>query len=180
MDQEKIIEQTKKWVADVVIGCNFCPFASKVVKENKVRYRVEKCETIAASLDILLEEYLILDKNDDIETTMLILPETFHEFSFYLKLVQLVDKQLRKQQYEGVYQVASFHPDYCFAGEPASDAANFTNRSPYPMLHIIREASIDKALQHYPNPEGIPDRNMHFAREKGAAYMSMLREACLG
>ncbi len=180
MDQEKIIEQTKKWVADVVIGCNFCPFASKVVKENKVRYRVEKCATIAASLEILLEEYDKLNTDAAIETTILILPETFDQFSAYLKLVQLVDKQLRKHDYEGVYQVASFHPDYCFAGEPASDAANFTNRSPYPMLHIIREASIDKALQHYPDPEGIPARNMHFAREKGAVYMSMLREACLG
>ena len=86
---------------------------------------------------------------------------------------------LIEQDYEGIYQLASFHPEYCFAGEDETDAANYTNRSPYPMLHLIREASLEKALQNYPDAELIPERNIALARSKGLAEMKHLLERCL-
>lgn len=86
---------------------------------------------------------------------------------------------MKRKKYEGIYQVASFHPEYVFADSPMDDPANYTNRSPYPMLHILREASIAKAISHYTSPEKIPERNVHFAREKGLAFMKALREASM-
>ncbi|HEV7782749.1 MAG TPA: DUF1415 family protein, partial [Chitinophagaceae bacterium] len=85
----------------------------------------------------------------------------------------------KQNGYEGIYQLASFHPLYLFANSSPTDAANYTNRSVYPMLHLLREESIDKALAHYSDPENIPERNINFAHEKGLTYMKMLRDACL-
>jgi hypothetical protein len=93
--------------------------------------------------------------------------------------VKKSEKLLIKENYDGVYQIASFHPDYCFAGEDENDPANYTNRSIYPMLHILREESLTKALSLYPNPELIPQKNIDFARQKGLQYMQILRATCL-
>ena len=90
----------------------------------------------------------------------------------------MAEKLLKQEGYEGIYQLASFHPLYLFADAAPDDAANYTNRSIYPMLHLLREASIDKALKHYKNPDKIPQHNINFAREKGLVYMQMLRDAC--
>ncbi|MCY4045808.1 MAG: DUF1415 family protein, partial [Cellvibrionales bacterium] len=94
--------------------------------------------------------------------------------------VDVATEQMLVQGYEGVYQLASFHPDYYFDGEPLSDPANYSNRSPYPMLHILREASLEKALNHYNEPESIPERNIAFAREKGADFFTEILTRCLG
>jgi hypothetical protein len=95
-----------------------------------------------------------------------------------LDLVAIAEDVLIDQDYEGVYQLASFHPDYCFADSKPDDAANYTNRSPYPMLHIIREASIEKALTKYPNPEQIPERNMQLTRKLGLEKLQTLLATC--
>ena len=178
-DTTLVIAQTKKWVTDVVIGCNFCPFAAKEVNQNKVHYRVENSTDTKECLIAFLQECVKLDDCPDIETTLLILPNGFADFNGYLELVALAEKLLKKHNYEGIYQVASFHPLYRFANSAEADAANYTNRSIYPMLHILREASIENALQRYSSPGKIPERNIHFAREKGTVYMKMLRDACL-
>lgn len=178
-EDEDIIRQTKQWITDVVIGCNFCPFASKVVRDKKVHYRLESTETLSICLEAFLQECERLDQHEEIETTLIIMPNSFHSFANYLSFVALTEKLLRKHNYEGVYQVASFHPEYCFAGEDINDAANYTNRSPYPMLHILREESIAQAIKNYGNAHEITQRNVNFAREKGEAYMKMLRDACL-
>ena len=174
-----IISQTKKWITDVVVGCNFCPFAARELKQNRVHYRVEFATELSICLESFLQECIRLDKDKEIETTLLIFPNAFHSFDEYLALVDVAEKLLRKKGYEGIYQVASFHPLYRFAGSQADDAANYTNRSIYPMLHLLREESIERALERYPNPEQIPERNIRFAHEKGLAYMKMLRDACL-
>jgi hypothetical protein len=179
LSDERIIEQTKKWITDVVIGCNFCPFAAKEVARNKIRYRVEKSPESKACLACFLKACIALDNEEDIETILLILPNGFAKFDDYLKLLKRAEKLLKKEGYEGIYQVASFHPVYQFAGSPANDPANYTNRSVYPMLHILREAGIESALNRYPNPGQIPKRNINFAREKGVAYMKTLLNACL-
>ncbi|WP_276480154.1 DUF1415 domain-containing protein [Paraflavitalea pollutisoli] len=179
LSTEQIIEQTRKWVKDVVIGCNFCPFAAREVKRNSVRYEVVTATRTDDSLSILLEACKRLDMEPDTETTLLIFPIAFADFEEYLDLVAMAEQLLKKKGYEGVYQVASFHPQYRFAGAPADDAANFTNRSVYPMLHLLREASIEAALKKYPDPDSIPADNIHFARDKGYTYMKMLRDSCL-
>jgi hypothetical protein len=177
---EIIIQQTKQWLQDVVIGCNFCPFALPVVKKDEVHYRVCDTTETAPALEALLEEMKRLDDTEDIATTLLIFPEGFKRFDLYLKLVEWAEALLEQEEYDGVYQVASFHPLYCFAGADLDDPANYTNRSPYPMLHLLREESIEAALDSFPDPDSIPERNIQFAREKGLAYMQLLRNACLG
>lgn len=172
----QVIEQTKNWIEQVVIGCNFCPFAAKVVKQGTVFYKVETESSLEACLLSFVTELERLNTDATIETTLLIFSNACKTFDAYLHLLSLAEQLLKKQGYEGVYQVASFHPNYLFAGSNESDAANYTNRSVYPMLHLLREEAVEKALQHYKDPETIPERNIQFAREKGLAYMKKLQE----
>ncbi len=176
---EEIIEQTKKWITNVVIGCNFCPFAAKEVKQNSISYCVEYSTDKAACLQVFLQQLTKLDEEEDMATTLIIFPNAFTAFDDYLDMVQLAEEALEENEYEGIYQVASFHPQYVFGNAPVNDAANYTNRSIYPMLHILREDAIDKALERYPNPDDIPNNNINFARDKGVQYMQMLRDSCL-
>ena len=175
----EIIDQTKKWISKVVIGCNFCPFASKVVKQETVFYQVETDASANICLETFLNEITRLDNDDTIETSILILPNAVKDFSDYLDMVSVAEQLLKQKKYDGIYQVASFHPLYKFASSTDDDAANYTNRSIYPMLHILRESSIERALEQYDNPNEIPERNIKFARDKGLVYMKMLRDACL-
>jgi uncharacterized protein len=103
---------------------------------------------------------------------------SFADFEDYLDLVEVAEALSSEQDYDGIYQVASFHPDYCFADAVSDDPANFTNRSIYPMLHILREDSISNAVDNFPDPDGIPERNIAFAQQKGLQYMQLLRAAC--
>lgn len=175
----EIIEQTKKWVRDVVVGCNFCPFAAATVKRDSIRYEVESSEVADVCLQAFVDATMRMDKTPEIETLFLVFPNSFQHFEDYLTLVENTEHALIKNGYEGIYQVASFHPLYLFEGSGEKDAANYTNRSIYPMLHLLREASIDQALEQYPDPENIPGRNIAFARQKGLVYMKMLRATCL-
>lgn len=176
---EIIIQQTERWIQDVVIGCNFCPFALKVVKEQKLRYVVTESNSSDEIADMLLSECSYLDNHLETETTLLILPNVFSSFISYLSFIERAEKLLCKKKYEGVYQLASFHPLYCFAGCDEQDASNYTNRSPYPMLHLLREESIEHALQNFPFPENIPNRNIEVANKKGLEVMRGLLASCL-
>lgn len=176
---EQVIEQTRKWVTEVVIACNFCPFAAREVRRNSIHYAVSYATSLEDGITTLLEECRRLDEQPAIETTLLIFPEGFNSFNQYLSLLGLAEELIRKKGYKGTYQVASFHPDYRFAGAPADDPSNFTNRSVYPMLHLLREASIEAALKRYPDPDSIPAGNIEFTRNKGYTYMKMLRDSCL-
>jgi hypothetical protein len=177
--ESTVIAQTKKWIMDVVVGCNFCPFAAREMKMNSVRYKIEISHELNICLQAFIDECIILDNDANIETTFVIFPNAFFQFDDYLNLVSYAEQLLKEKGYEGIYQVASFHPLYKFANTSAEDASNYTNRSIYPMLHLLREESIEQALMHYPHPEQIPERNIHFAREKGEAYMKMLRDKIL-
>ena len=177
MNSGQIIDRTKKWIIDVVIGCNFCPFAANVVKQKTIFYKVEENKELETCLASFVLEMERLDNDPAIETSFLIFPNAFQQFDDYLDLVSLAEKLLKRKSYEGVYQVTSFHPLYLFANSDENDPANYTNRSIYPMLQLLREESIDKALASYKDPESIPVRNINFAKEKGLAYMKMLRDA---
>jgi len=175
-DRHRIIQQTQNWIEQVVIGCNFCPFAAKEVRNDTIHYEVVEAVEMAAVLEALLIECGRLDQQPAIETSFLIFLDAFEDFNEYLTLVELAEQLLRKNRYEGIYQLASFHPRYIFEGSDEGDAANYTNRSVYPMLHLLREESIEKVLEKYPDPENIPERNVRFAREKGIDYMRALWE----
>jgi len=177
MNSEQIIDRTKKWIIDVVIGCNFCPFAANVVKQRTIFYKVEENTDREACLASFVREMERLDNDPTIETSFLIFSNAFQQFDDYLDLVSFAEKLLKGKGYEGIYQLASFHPLYLFANSDENDPANYTNRSVHPMLHLLREESIDKALANYKDPESIPVRNINFAREKGLAYMKMLRDS---
>ena len=174
---ELVIERTKKWILEVVIGCNFCPFALNVVKRQTIYYQVEESDDLKICMDSFFSVVKMMDDDPYVETSFLIFPKSFETFDDYHDLVAISEKLLKQNGYEGIYQVASFHPLYLFAGSNEDDAANYTNRSVYPMLHLLREESIDKALENYKDPESIPDRNIKFTREKGLAYMKTLRDS---
>lgn len=176
---ELVIQQTKKWINDVVIGCNFCPFAAKVVKNRSIFFQVEPSTQTTICLEAFVKELTRLSENDTLETSFLIFPNSFTQFASYLEMVSKAEKILKRKKYKGLYQVASFHPGYLFAGSAEEDAANYTNRSVYPMLHLLRESSIESALKQYAHPENIPERNIGFARGKGMVYMKMLRDDCI-
>ena len=176
MNPEQIIDRTKKWIIDVVIGCNFCPFAANVVKQQTIFYKVDENTDVKTCLASFVQEMERLDNDPTIETILLIFPNAFQQFDDYLDLLSLAEKLLKRKGYEGIYQLASFHPLYLFANSDENDPANYTNRSIYPMLQLLREESIDKALANYKDPESIPARNINFAKEKGLAYMKMLRD----
>lgn len=178
-DQQRIIRQTRNWIDNVIIGHNYCPFARKVVEDNSVRFQVFQSVDPTRQVETVIDECVYLDQNPQTETTLIIYPSGLKHFDYYLDFLALAENLLSAQGYEGIYQLASFHPSYLFQGAEEDDPANYTNRSPYPMLHLIREASIEKALAHFDNPEGIPERNIEFARAQGLDIMQGLLQASL-
>lgn len=178
-DDKTIVNQTRCWLKSVIIGLNFCPFAGREFENNSIHYQVSHAADAELALYHVMDECERLDDNPAIETTLLIFARAFQDFADYLDFLEMANSLLVEQGYEGVYQLASFHPGYCFEGETPDDAANYTNRSPYPMLHFIREASLEKVLLRYPEPELIPQRNIKLARSKGQVAMQTMLEHCL-
>lgn len=174
----KQISETKKWLKNVVIAHNICPFAERVFQNGGIHFEVENSTDIETCLENLVAECERLDENETIETTLLIYAKAFADFDEYLDFLEVAQALLDAQDYEGVYQLASFHPNYCFDGSLENDAANYTNRSPYPMLHLLRESSLEHALTHYPNPEMIPENNVKLTRELGLEKMKETLAAC--
>jgi hypothetical protein len=174
----KAIEDTKKWLKTVVIAHNICPFAKRVFDADGIYFAVENSTDMEMCLENLIDECARLDENENIETTLLIYPKAFANFDEYLDFVEIAERLLEVEDYEGIYQLASFHPNYCFEGSNENDAANYTNRSPYPMLHLLREESLEKALETYPNPENIPENNIKLTRELGLQKLKETLAAC--
>lgn len=164
------ITATKAWLEEIIVGLNFCPFAKKEMVNNAIYYYQSAQNKIATALLEIIEQCHFLRNNPKIETSLLIYDRGFKNFNQYIDLVDYANDLLVEQGFEGEFQLASFHPEYCFADANFDDAANFTNRSPYPMLHLIREKSMEKVLSTYKNPEQIPDNNIALARSKGKDY----------
>jgi hypothetical protein len=159
-------QQVRQWLEQVVIGLNLCPFAAAPYRNGLVRITVSQSATQAQLLADLQSELMQIDATPaaSVETTLLVIVGLLADFDAYNEFLTDVDTLLRTGGWEGKYQVASFHPRYRFRGTRDDDACNLTNRSPWPILHIIREASIDRALSDYPEPEAIPDRNIRTTR----------------
>lgn len=162
----QIIEQTRQWVENVVVGQNLCPFAAPVVRKNTIRYAVCDAQDGDAIVTEFLAELDRLQQADETElsTTLLIIP-ALEDFYQYLDLLDIMQKMLKRAGLQGVFQLASFHPDYLFSGVAEDDRSHWTNRAPYATVHIIREGEMSRALAHYKHPEQIPERNMQLLRD---------------
>jgi len=175
---QQVTEATQAWLKDIIIGYSICPFAKQVWDRGSIRFSIQHDSQIEICLERLIAECERLDTEPAIETSLLVYAQAFPAFDDYLDFLALAESLLLEQGYEGVYQLASFHPDYCFEGAEQDDAANYTNRSPYPMLHLLREASLEKAIASYPDPENIPQRNIDLTRKLGRVKMQALLAAC--
>lgn len=178
MNTTLVIDQTKKWVKNMVIGLNFCPFANQEYKNDTIRYQVSDTIDLSVAMMQLFDECTFLDDNESISTTLIIFKDGFKEFDEFLFLVNLCEQLLRKQKYEGIYQIATFHPDYVFEGEDPNDPSNYTNRSPYPMLHLLREEQLEEVIEKFPDTETIPEKNIELTRKLGIEKIKALRAAC--
>lgn len=162
-----VIKDVIQWLNSVVIGLNLCPFSYKPMQEKRVRFKVSAALEEEALLQELTDEMTLLDStpSSEIETTLLIVPNLLQDFFDYNQFLLWTDSLIKRNGWKGVYQLASFHPDYCFAGAEQDDVENFTNRAPYPILHIIREASLAVAMNYVDDVEGIPERNKQRMQE---------------
>jgi len=177
-NDRQLIETIQTWLKTFIIEYSICPFAKHELERGSIRFEISHDQDIESCLLNLMLECDRLDTDSSIETTLLIYENAFTVFDHYLDFLELAEALLIEQGYEGVYQLASFHPDYCFEGAGQDDPANYTNRSPYPMVHLLRETSIERALTTYPNPENIPQRNIELTRQLGLAKMQALLAAC--
>mgnify|MGYP006133261115 CR=1 FL=1 len=173
-----IIDHTKTWVDKVIVRMNICPFAKAEVQAQSIQYLVVPPARFNCYLDKFWDACQQLDNDATIATTLMIFSDPEMDFHQYLDLLDCAQTQLANDNYLGTYQLASFHPDYCFDEELDEDAANYTNRAPYPTLHIIRESDITKALNNFLRPEMIPERNIEYTRRKGVAQMQSLLDSC--
>lgn len=165
------IDATRCWLERAVIGLNLCPFAKAVHLKRQIRW-VESGATNAPGLlaDLVAElQHLANADPAEVDTTLLIHPRALADFLDYNDFLDLADAAVDELGLDGVIQVASFHPDYRFADADADDPANFSNRSPHPMLHLLREASLERAIDAFPDAASIYERNIETLRRLGPA-----------
>lgn len=165
------VDQTRIWLERAVIGLNLCPFAKAVHAKRQIRYVVSAADTEEALLADLMHELQLLASADpgDIETTLLIHPRVLNDFLDYNDFLELADAAVEELGLDGFLQVASFHPDYRFADTEPDDIGNYSNRAPFPTLHLLREESIDKAVAAFPEAERIYEANIETLRKLGHA-----------
>lgn len=166
---DQIIVSTRVWLERCVIGQRLCPFVAQPFFNDRVRYCVSDQRSAEGLLDDLSGELRALDASnpEQLETTLLIHPRVLTNFLDYNDFLSECDSAIRKLDLDGILQIASFHPRYQFAGTRAEDITNYTNRSPYPMLHILREASIERAVTNFPGVHDIGTRNIETLRRLG-------------
>lgn len=167
-------QATRDWLESVVIELNLCPFAQREFVNDRVRFAVTGADSELQLLQALESELQLLFGDAAIETTLLIHPQALEDFDAYNQFLDLADGLLAQMNLEGVFQIASFHPNYQFADTEADDAENFTNRSPYPTLHILREESLARAIAGTPDIDQVPVRNIKTMNALGAAKLKQL------
>ena len=176
---ERAVQAVRHWVEEFVVKMNLCPFAGREILDGRVRFSATKANTAEQLLLALHEELETLNADPSIETTLLIHPDVLRDFSEYNQFLSYADSLLVEMQLEGIYQIASFHPDYQFDGTKPDDAENYTNRSPYPILHLLREASVERANADYAGVDQIPERNIALMQKLGSAKLQEILSACL-
>jgi hypothetical protein len=171
-----VIAETRAWIERAVIGLNLCPFAKAVYVKDQIRYAVSQAQDPEALLEDLERELRSLERlaPDAVETTFLIHPQVLTEFLDYNDFLSVADALVERLGLAGVLQIASFHPAYQFSGTTTDDVTNYTNRSPFPMLHLLREASVDQAVAAFPEAEAIYETNMETMRRLGVSGLKAL------
>jgi uncharacterized protein len=173
---DKIIQITHKWFETFVLGLNLCPFARHPYKNDKVRFVVFEGDNLEKLTEMVVQEMDYLEKVSPsvCETTLVILRDCLTDFQEYLDYLEVAEYVLEQLELSLVFQVASFHPDYQFDETLPNDAENYTNRSPYPMLHILREDSVERAIEAYPEVGDIPAANIETMNELGTAKLKKM------
>lgn len=168
-DHDAVVAATRKWLEKAVIGLNLCPFAKAVHIKNQIRYVVSDAVTPEALLETLMDEMQFLSDADPekVDTTLIIHPQVLNDFEDYNEFLDVADAALEDMRLDGELQVASFHPDYQFADTDKNDIENYTNRSPYPTLHLLREESVDRAVAAFPEAEDIFEKNIETMEKLG-------------
>jgi hypothetical protein len=166
----------RRWLEQVVIGLELCPFAAAPWRCGAVRLVTSRARSEESLLLDIHNELLRLDSADPrvVETTLILVADMLADFDAFNQFLDLVDGLLEQCGWAGRFQAASFHPNYCFADSDADDPGNLTNRAPYPILHLIREDSISRAVAHHPDPDGIPERNIARLRDLPEAQRARL------
>jgi len=180
--EDSAVVAVRRWVEQLVVGEGLCPFAARPMREGRVRFAVsDATDADGVFRDLLAEvEQLLGVPAEHVETTLLVVPLALGAFDEYLDLLAHAEDGLRELGLEDVLQIASFHPDYRFEGEAEDDPSHYTNRSPYPLFHLIRQESISQALANWPDPEEIPRRNQQRMRELGVEYLRRLSAGSSG
>lgn len=169
INETDIIAATELWLEKAVIGLNLCPFAKAVHVKKQIRYVVSAATTPDALLEDLMTELRALQdaSPEEIDTTLLIHPYVLTDFLDFNDFLDTVDIAVAEPEFEDAFQVASLHPQYQFAGTAVDDIENYTNRSPYPTLHLLREESVDRAVDAFPDADQIPDTNIETLKKLG-------------
>ena len=169
LDIDTVSEHTKQWLEKAVIGLNLCPFAKAPHVKNLVRIVVSEARHLDGFLEDLDRELQLLGNTpaSELETTLLVHPTLFPDFETFNQMLEIADDAVLENELEGIVQIAPFHPDFQFEGTEADDISNYTNRSPYPTLHLIREDSIAKATEAFPDASAIFDRNIALLEKMG-------------
>lgn len=178
-NDEQVVLAVRNWVEVLVVGMNLCPFAKRELVKNRVRFVTTAAITEEQLLLVLRAELERLNAEPEIETTLMIHPDVLQDFYDFNDFLHDADSLLVEMELEGIYQIASFHPDYQFGGTSPSDAENYTNRSPYPVLHLLREDSLERVIADYPNVDDIPQRNIELMNELGREKLQALLKSCL-
>jgi hypothetical protein len=176
---DPFIVETRAWVERVVIGLKLCPFAPAPALKGLIRYATSEVETPEALLEDLATElqHLVASPPEEVETTLLVHPQVLQDFHDFNDFLEIADEALRIWGLEGEIQIASFHPQYQFAGTDPDDIGNATNRSPYPMLHLLREQSIARAVDAFGDTRSISAANLETLEKLGPAGLAALRRA---
>jgi len=160
-----ILDSVSYWLEQAVIGLGLCPFAQSVWLKQRIRFAISDSKQGEQLLLDLYDECRYLEAKESAETTLLISPYCLRDFETFNRFLGIADDLLESYDWRGVFQIASFHPDYQFADTSKADRENWTNRSPYPILHILRESSLDRAVAEYPSVEKVPDTNIQRLRQ---------------
>jgi hypothetical protein len=173
------IQQTIKWIQSFVIELNLCPFAKHEMDNDTARILVSPSTTFEDGLIDFMTEIEYLNSNPTVGTTLLLFPHFLDDFIDYLDFVDFTEEALVNTQHLGIYQIATFHPAYCFHGTRVDDVSNYTNRSPYPMLHILREEMLDRAIAYYGDTESIPANNIACLKKLGLTDVKTRLQNCI-
>jgi hypothetical protein len=171
VNEDDVISATREWLEKAVIGLNLCPFAKAVYVKNQVRFVVSTAQHLDGLLEDLDREldFLAAANPDEVDTTLLIHPTLLPDFLDFNDFMQLAEAAVDEHDLEGIIQIASFHPHFQFEGTQADDMGNYTNRAPFPTLHLLREASIERAVAAFPEAETIYERNIETLEALGHA-----------